>query len=96
VSPNVTTLTTAAPGGSIEDGAPIEATECVADRASVDPDLRAFLVSVDEPPQDQIDAFFDRIAGVERACAACPRRDSSQRNRSTSLPLCSSMPYSSM
>jgi hypothetical protein len=56
--------------GSMTDGAPIEAAECVADRASVDPDLRAFLVSVDEPPQDQIDAFLDKIAGVERACAA--------------------------
>jgi hypothetical protein len=42
----------------------------VADRASVDPDLRAFLISVDEPPQNQIDAFLDKIAGVERACAA--------------------------
>jgi hypothetical protein len=56
--------------GSMTDGAPIEAAECVADRASVEPDLRAFLVSVDEPPQDQIDAFLDKIAGVERACAA--------------------------
>jgi hypothetical protein len=56
--------------GSMEDGTPIEDAECVADRASVDPDLRAFLISVDEPPQDQIDAFLDKIAGVERACAA--------------------------
>jgi hypothetical protein len=46
--------------GSMEDGTPLEAAECVADRAAVDPDLRAFLISADEPPQDQIDASSTR------------------------------------
>jgi len=56
--------------GSMEDGTPVDNAECVADRAGLDPDLRAFLLSADEPSQDELDAFFGKIAGVERTCAA--------------------------
>ncbi len=56
--------------GSMEDGTPIDNAECVADRAALDPDLRDFLLSAEEPSQDQLDAFFGKIAGVERTCAA--------------------------
>jgi hypothetical protein len=56
--------------GVMEDGIPIDNAECVADRAALDPDLRSYLLAPDQPTQDQIDAFSDKIGGVERACAA--------------------------
>jgi hypothetical protein len=62
LGPDVLDARAYALSGSMEDGTPLEAAECVADRAAVDPDLRAFLISADEPPQDQIDAFLDKIS----------------------------------